>query len=142
MSDLDTAMALAIRVHTGQKDRSGKPYILHPLRVMMKFQTEPEQIVAILHDVVEDGNVTLDELRSLGFSEPIVAGIDGMSRREGETYQQFVDRLAPDPLARAVKIMDIRDNIDTTRLAVLERRDLDRVAKYHKALKQLESHPT
>lgn len=138
MSDLDTALALAIRVHAGQRDRAGKPYILHPLRIMQRFQTEPEQIVAVLHDVVEDGDVTLDRIRELGFSEAVVAGIDGMTKRPGESYEAFVERLAPNPLARAVKIMDIRDNIDVTRLPSMDERDLQRVAKYHRALKFLE----
>ncbi|QJI31810.1 GTP pyrophosphokinase [Pseudomonas sp. ADAK18] len=137
MSILDAAITLACRIHTGQVDKSGKPYILHPLRLMLRFETLDEQIVSVLHDVVEDGNVTLDELRHLGLCEHVVHAIDCLSKRPGEDYEDFIARIRPDELARKVKIEDIRDNLNLTRLPTLEAKDLERVAKYHKALRYL-----
>ncbi|WET10619.1 MULTISPECIES: GTP pyrophosphokinase [unclassified Pseudomonas] len=137
MSILDAVIALACRVHAGQVDKSGKPYILHPLRLMLKFETLDEQVVSVLHDVVEDSNVTLDELRQLGLSEHVIHAIDCLSKRPGEVYEDFIARIWPDELARKVKIEDIRDNLNLTRLPTLETKDLERIAKYHKALRYL-----
>lgn len=137
MSILDAAITLACRIHTGQVDKSGKPYILHPLRLMLKFETLDEQIVSVLHDVVEDGNVTLDELRQLGLCEHVIHAIDCLSKRSGEAYEDFIARIRPDELARKVKIEDIRDNLNLTRLPTLEAKDLERITKYHKALRYL-----
>lgn len=139
MSILDAAVALACRVHAGQVDKSGKPYILHPLRLMLKFEDVDEQVVSVLHDVVEDGDVTLDELRELGVSSAAVAAIDCLSKREGELYEDFIARIKPNDLARRVKIADIRDNLDLTRLPQVSDKDLQRVAKYHRALRELMS---
>ena len=137
MNILDAAVALACRVHAGQVDKSGKPYILHPLRLMLKFDDLDEQVVSVLHDVVEDGDVTLDELGALGISERAMKAIDCLSKRPGEPYEDFIARIHPDELARKVKIEDIKDNLDLTRLGTLQEKDLERVAKYHKALRYL-----
>ncbi|MBO1540638.1 GTP pyrophosphokinase [Pseudomonas sp. OA65] len=138
MSILDAAIALASRVHAGQVDKAGKPYILHPLRLMMKFDGLEEQLVSLLHDVVEDGDVTLDELRGLGIPEVAVTAIDCLTKRPGESYEQFIDRIRPNPLATKVKIADIHDNLDLTRLPVVRDKDLERAAKYHRALRYLQ----
>lgn len=139
MNILDTAVALACRVHAGQVDKSGKPYILHPLRLMLKFEGVDEQVVSVLHDVVEDGDVTLDDLRALGVSDAAVAAIDCLSKRDGEQYEDFIARIKPNDLARRVKIADIRDNLDLTRLPEISDKDLQRAAKYHRALRDLMS---
>jgi (p)ppGpp synthase/HD superfamily hydrolase len=139
MNIIDAAVALACRVHAGQVDKSGKPYILHPLRLMLKFEDVDEQVVSVLHDVVEDGDVTLEELRELGVSSAAVAAIDCLSKREGELYEDFIARIKPNDLARRVKIADIRDNMDLTRLPQVSDKDLQRVAKYHRALRELMS---
>jgi (p)ppGpp synthase/HD superfamily hydrolase len=139
MSILDAAIALASRVHAGQVDKAGKPYILHPLRLMMKFDGLEEQLVSLLHDVVEDGDVTLDELRKLGIPEAAVTAIDCLTKREGEFYEQFIARIRPNPLATQVKIADIHDNLDLTRLPVVRDKDLERAAKYHRALLYLQA---
>jgi len=138
MSILDAAIALASRVHAGQVDKAGKPYILHPLRLMMKFWLE-EQLVSLLHDVVEDGDVSLDELRELGVPEAAVTAIDCLTKRQGESYEQFIARIRPNPLATKVKIADIHDNLDLTRLPVVQDKDLERAAKYHRALLYLQA---
>ena len=137
MNILDAAVALACRVHAGQVDKSGKPYILHPLRLMLKFDNIDEQVVSVLHDVVEDGDVTLNDLRALGVSDAAVAAIDCLSKRDGELYEDFIARIKPNALARRVKIEDIRDNLDLTRLPDIGDKDLQRAAKYHRALRHL-----
>jgi (p)ppGpp synthase/HD superfamily hydrolase len=112
MPTLEDAIALAVDAHRGQSDKSGQPYILHPLRVMFRCTTDAQRIVAILHDVVEDTSRTFDDLRKLGYPEDILAALDCVTKREGESYEAFVERAAANPIARAVKIADIEDNLD------------------------------
>lgn len=137
MSTLDTAIAIACKAHAGQLDKSGKPYILHPLRLMLNFHDEEAQVVSVLHDVVEDSHITLEDLRALGISEAAVEAIDCLSRRPAEAYDDFISRLRSNALARRVKIADIKDNLDLTRLPSITEKDLQRVAKYHRALARL-----
>jgi len=137
MSNLDIAIALACKVHEGQVDKSGQPYILHPLRLMLKFKGEDERIVCVLHDVIEDSSVSLNELRQLGFCELVIEAIDCLSKRFGESYEDFILRLSSNELARKVKIEDIKDNLDVTRLRSVHDDDLVRILKYHKALQFL-----
>jgi (p)ppGpp synthase/HD superfamily hydrolase len=137
MSVLEKAIALACRVHAGQVDKSGAPYILHPLRLMLRFTDESSRIVSVLHDVVEDGDVTLDDLRRLELPEAVVVAIDCLSKRPSESYEEFIRRLSSNELARRVKIEDIKDNLDLTRLDKLTDADLTRTAKYHAALQSL-----
>ena len=137
MNKLDVAIASACKVHAGQVDKSGQPYILHPLRLMFKFQDEDERIVSVLHDVVEDGYVSFDELRGLGLSGSIIEAIDCLSKRPGECYEDFIRRLSSNKVAKRVKIEDIRDNLDITRLCSFGDDDFIRTLKYHKALQYL-----
>lgn len=92
MSNLDRAIILATRAHSGQIDKSGLPYILHPLRVMLKMTTEEERIIAVLHDVLEDTDVTAHDLSAEGFSDEIVEAVQALSRSEDEDYHEFVKR--------------------------------------------------
>ena len=124
-------------MHTGAVDKAGQPYILHPLRVMARLSTDTERIVAILHDVVEDSDVTLDDLRAEGFSDEIVDAIDHVTRREGESYEAFIERIAPHPLARRVKLADLADNMDVTRLVVLDERGMERMQRYLRSWQRL-----
>lgn len=133
MPTIEDAIRLALDKHHGQTDKSGAPYILHPLRVMAGMQTEAERIVAVLHDVVEDSDVTLDDLRRMGYSAEIVAAIDHLSRREDETYEQFIQRIKPHPLAVRVKLGDLLDNMDIRRNAALDEKALERFQRYQKA---------
>ena len=133
MLNIEDAIKLALDKHHGQTDKAGEPYILHPLRVMAQMQTETEQIVAVLHDVVEDSDVTLDDLRRMGFSEEIVTAIDHLSRHDDETYEQFIQRIKPHPLAVRVKLGDLRDNMDLRRTAALDEKALERFERYRKA---------
>jgi len=137
MNNLNKAIILASEAHNGQVDKAGKPYILHPLRLMSKFSREEEQIIAVLHDVVEDSNVLFKELESYGFSKIILNALDCLTKRENEEYSDFIERILNDDLATKVKIVDIKDNMDLTRLKAITDKDLERVKKYHKALQVL-----
>lgn len=140
MSTLGRAIAIAAEAHQKQLDKAGAPYILHPIRVMLKQTGGPEMIAAILHDVVEDTSWTLDRLRAEGFAEDIVHAVDCLSRREGETYDDFTDRVKTSAIAKRVKLADLEDNMDIKRLPDVTERSLDRLKLYHRVwndLKQL-----
>ena len=133
MSLLERAILLAVQAHRGQVDRSGAPYILHPLRVMFRVETENERIAAVLHDVVENTDWTLDGLRAEGFPEEIVQAVDCLTRREGESYDDRVARAAAHPIARRVKLADLEDNMDARRLTRWSEEDAARFERYHRA---------
>lgn len=131
---LDQAILIAARAHLGQTDRMGAPYILHPLRMMFRFKSETEMIVAVLHDVIEDNpDWDFDRLRQEGFSEEIIQAVDHLTRQEQETYEEFVVRSSGNPLARRVKLADLEDNMDLKRLNRLTEQDQARLARYHRA---------
>lgn len=134
---LEDAIALAVEAHKGQKDKGDDPYILHPLRVMFTCKSEVERIVAVLHDVVEDTDVSFDDLRRLGFSEEVLTALECVTKREGEAYEQFVERAAGNPIARVVKLADLQDNMDLRRLDAVEPKDIERFQKYVKAWRRL-----
>lgn len=115
MNKLDEAIILATQAHAGQVDKGGQPYILHPLRVMLACKTEDERIAAVLHDVVEDTAIDIGDIaRKFGFL--IAYAIDALTRMDGETYPAFIERCAANPIARVVKLADIADNMDLSRL--------------------------
>ena len=133
MPTLEDAIALAVQAHRGQMEKAGQPYILHVLRVMCQLETEHERMAGVLHDVVEDTSYTLDDLRRLGYPEPVVVAVDCLTRRTDETYEQFVERAGANPLARRVKLADIEDNMDIRRLPTVTERDMERLNRYSKA---------
>ncbi|MBZ4414923.1 HD domain-containing protein [Myxococcus sp. RHSTA-1-4] len=137
MSTLEDAISLAVEAHRGQRDKAGRPYILHPLRVMMRLETDEERTVAILHDVVEDTPWTLERLRERGYPAPVLSALDALTKREGETYEAFVERLRPDALARRVKLADLEDNMDVRRLEAVTPKDAERLARYRAAWARL-----
>ena len=139
MSTLERAIALAATAHEGQIDKAGAPYILHPLRVMLRLETADERIAGVLHDVVEDCGLTLDQLRAEGFSEPAIRAIESVTRRESETYEEFVLRAKADPVGRRVKLADLADNSDLSRLPQITDRDRARLEKYRLAIAALET---
>jgi (p)ppGpp synthase/HD superfamily hydrolase len=112
---LEDAIALACRAHHGQLDKSGKPYILHVLRVALKQNDPTARIVAALHDVVEDSLVTIEDLRFAGYGADICDAVDALTRRAGENYEQMLERVAANPIARRVKLADLEDNMDPAR---------------------------
>lgn len=134
MSPLDLALVIATEAHAGTTDKAGAAYILHPLRVMLQLDTEEERVVALLHDVVEDTEWTLDLLRAAGFSETIVQAVDHVTRRADETYEAFVARASENPIASRVKEADLIDNMDLGRIAEPTDRDRSRIEKYERAL--------
>lgn len=140
MPTLEDAITLAVRAHQGQVDRAGQPYILHPLRVMFRLEGELEQIVGILHDVVEDSDFTFDDLRRLGYSEEVITALDGVTRREDESYEEFVDRSQAHPVSRQVKLADLEDNMDLRRIVgEISEKDVARMRRYQRAWRQLQS---
>lgn len=139
---LRRAVAIAEQQHAGQVDKAGRPYIEHPKRVMRAMQSDAERIVAILHDVIEDGDVTLAQLADEGFPQYLLDALDAVTRRKDETYEAFVARAAADPIGRNVKRADLRDNADLTRIASPTAADLARTEKYRRALAQIDGAPT
>jgi (p)ppGpp synthase/HD superfamily hydrolase len=137
MSLLEEAIRIAVEAHRGQKDRAGRPYILHPLRMMSRMQTDEEKIVAVLHDVVEDTDWSLEQLRAAGFPEELTAAVEALTKREGETYEGFVERAKRNALAKRVKLADLEDNMDLRRTGRVTAEDLDRLNKYLRAWKSL-----
>jgi (p)ppGpp synthase/HD superfamily hydrolase len=135
MSTLERAIAIAAQAHAGQVDKAGAPYVLHPLRMMLGVSSTEERIVAVLHDVCEDcPGWDFDRLRREGFSDRIIAALDCVTKREGEDYEAFVRRAAADPIGRAVKLADLKDNSDLTRIASPMPRDFERIEKYRRAI--------
>jgi (p)ppGpp synthase/HD superfamily hydrolase len=145
MSTLEKAVEIGARAHAGQVDKAGAPYLLHPLRSMLAMSTTEERIVAVLHDVVEDTPVTFDDLRAEGFSETVVEAVAAVTKLDSEIgkswehYEAFVLRAASNPTARRVKLADLRDNSDLSRIANPSEKDHARVAMYRRAIALLES---
>jgi (p)ppGpp synthase/HD superfamily hydrolase len=137
MSTLERAIAIAAEAHMGQVDKAGAPYILHPLRVMLRVRTAPERIAAVLHDVVEDTPWTLEALAAEGFAPEVLAAVDALTRREGESYEAFVARAGADPIGRAVKLADLAENMDLTRLEAPSAHDFARLERYRRAVAHL-----
>jgi (p)ppGpp synthase/HD superfamily hydrolase len=137
MPTLEDAILLAVQAHRGQVDKVGQPYALHILRVMFRVETEQERIVAVLHDVIEDTDYTQDHLRELGYSEEVLAALDCLTRRPTETYEQFIERGAANPLARRVKLADLEDNMDIRRLPAITEKDRERLERYIQSWRRL-----
>ena len=136
---LERAIAIAAAAHEGQVDKGGAPYILHPLKVMLRVNTLEERIVAVLHDVVEDCGVSFDDLRKEGFSETVLMAIASVTKVPGESYEAFVERAAQNPIGRVVKLADLEENSDLSRIAQPSWEDLERVEKYRRAMGVLRS---
>jgi len=132
MPTLGRAIAIAAKTHRGQTDKAGMPYIEHPLHLMGKMRTENERIVAVLHDVVEDGDVTLTDLCNEGFTDLVVGAVSALTHEKDESYAEYVRRVKLDPTATRVKLADLEHNMDVTRLTRhLKESDLARIEKYH-----------
>ncbi len=127
---LEKAAEICIARHKGQTDKSGKAYFLHPMRVAMKCTRDEEKIVAMLHDVIEDCGVTPEYLLAEGFPQEIVDAILSVTKQENENYTEFVARAKQNPIGRIVKIHDIEDNLDITRLSSIDKKICQRCNKY------------
>ena len=137
--NLERAIEIAVNAHKGVTDKGGNPYIVHPLRVMMSLKSDNEKIVGVLHDVVEDAeDWDFERLKGEGFSEEVLDGLRSVTKTsEEEDYNEFVQRALTNEIGRAVKIADIRDNLDVTRIGELRQKDMNRLNKYKNALKVL-----
>ncbi|MBB3238857.1 (p)ppGpp synthase/HD superfamily hydrolase [Pseudomonas sp. Tn43] len=136
---LERAIAIAAAAHEGQVDKGGAPYILHPLSVMLRVNTLEERIVAVLHDVVEDCGISFDDLRNEGFSETVLMAIASVTKVPDESYEAFIERVAQNPIGRVVKLADLEENSDLSRIAQPSWEDLERVEKYRRAIGVLRS---
>ena len=142
MSTLERAIQIATEAHNGQFDKAGREYIGHPIRVMEMGKTEDEKIVGVLHDVIEDTDWTFERLEAEGFSQEIINALRCVTKTsENENYDDFIDRVKKNPLAVAVKINDLTDNMDIRRLPYLSDKDVKRLKKYLKAYKRLTGEP-
>ena len=143
--NLEHAIAIATEAHRGQKDKAGAPYILHPLRVMLALDGTVDRIVGVLHDVVEDGGSewTFERLTTEGFAPEVIDALRLVTKRpedqsdDLDTYLRFVRRTLANPIARRVKLADIRDNLNVTRLQAVTEKDAKRLNKYLAALRLL-----
>ena len=140
---LARAIEIAASAHATQVDKGGAAYILHPLRMMMKQTSESAMIAAVLHDVVEDwGHLwTMERLRAEGFSSEVMDAVACLTKCEGEDYADFIARAGANPIARAVKIADLEDNMDLKRIPEPQERDFVRLAKYRKSWESLKGEP-
>lgn len=136
--DIEVAISIALKAHKGQVDKGGNPYILHPLAVMNRVETIEEKIVAVLHDVVEDTEVTIDQLKETGFSEEILEAINLLTRAKEDSYEEFIDKTLKNRIARNVKIADIKENMNLSRIQDPSEQDYMRLEKYKRALERLE----
>jgi (p)ppGpp synthase/HD superfamily hydrolase len=143
MRNLETLLEKAIKIahdaHHEQVDKAGKPYIEPPLRVMDNVQTLEEKIVGVLHDAVEDSDLTLEDLVKLGFPENLIVAIESITKRPKEHYQSYLKRVMSNPLALRVKIADMLDNMDMSRISAPTEKDWKRYKKYQETLPLLRS---
>ena len=124
------ALELAVEKHKNQTDKAGNPYILHPLHVMENVNSKEGKIVAILHDIIEDTDITEDYLLKIGLSKRIVDAVVALTRSEDIDYQEYIKNLSSNPLAKEVKLADLEHSMDLKRLPTLEEKDLERNRKY------------
>jgi (p)ppGpp synthase/HD superfamily hydrolase len=136
MSTLERAIALAARAHEGQTDKVGEPYILHPIRVMLRVEGEEARIAAVLHDVIEETSLTLADLKREGFSERVAEIVQALTHSEEEDYEHAVRRAAAHPMARIIKVADLEDNIQMSSAI----NALDKLQKYEHALEIVKSY--
>ncbi len=133
------AMRLCFDAHKDQVDKSGMPYVFHPFHVAEQMTTEETTVVALLHDVVEDTDYTIDDLRAMGFPEAVTDALALMTHTKGVPYMEYVAAIKGNPIATAVKLADLRHNSDLSRLDAVDEKALRRVEKYTKAIVLLES---
>ena len=130
MATLERAIEIAARAHAGQVDKAGQAYILHPLRVMLRMKSAHERMAAVLHDVVEDTPVSLQQLVAEGFAPEVIAAVEALTKRPGESRIGAARRAAADPVARQVKLADNAENMDLSRIENPTERDFARLEEY------------
>jgi len=132
------ALKLCFQAHKEQTDKSGMPYVFHPFHLAEQMEDEITTTVALLHDVVEDTSCTLSDLRDMGFPDTVLDAITEMTHDKSVPYLEYVAKLKENPVARTVKLADLRHNSDLSRLDVVDGKALSRVEKYRKAISILE----
>lgn len=130
MSTIERAIEIAAAAHAGQVDKGGEPYIFHPLKVMLRMTTEQERIAAVLHDVIEDTSVTIEQLRSEGFTDEVLRALTALTKLSGESRLEAAKRAAIDPIARIVKLADNAENMDLSRIPNPTYSDFQRLEEY------------
>lgn len=138
-SQSEKAYEIAKKAHLGQIDKAGEDYIKHPEKVASFVNSDEEKAVAYLHDVIEDTELTLEDLREYGFSEEVLKAVDVITKKKGQDYQTYLYSVKENKLARVVKLADLRHNSDLTRLMNITEKDRERKEKYQKAIDFLNS---
>ncbi|AFY60100.1 HD domain-containing protein [Synechococcus sp. PCC 6312] len=139
MPTLSKAIEIATQAHHGQVDKAGKPYISHPLAVMGLVEGESEKIVAVLHDVVEDTPISLNDLAAEGFSAECLAAVDAITKRDGEPLDDYLERVKSNPIAIRVKLADLSHNMDLRRIAEPTAKDYARIERYKQTYETLQA---
>ncbi len=137
MNYLEKSILMAVQAHAGQQDKAGAPYILHPLRLMLQMEKAEEMSAAVLHDVIEDTPLTLEQLRNEGIPETVIEAVDRLTRKADEPYETFIRRIKGSPIAEKVKKADLKDNMNIQRFDELRETDLNRLRRYHAAYRTL-----
>lgn len=131
---IDIALAIAKKAHAGQVDKAGVDYIQHPLYVASQVNTEQEKAVALLHDVIEDSDITAADLFASGLSNEVVTAVQILTKKKGQSYQEYLGKVKSNNLARVVKLADLKHNSDLSRLKSVTNTDYERVKKYKNAI--------
>ena len=139
MSLLERAISIAVSAHQGQRDKADKPYILHPLRLMFKMQTENQMISAVLHDVVEDTEWTIEKLEAEGFSAEVITAVKLLTHNKKVPYKKYIENIKTNKIALKVKLTDLEDNLDIKRIAHPKFKDYARLAEYLKYYNELKN---
>ncbi|MBR2937854.1 MAG: bifunctional (p)ppGpp synthetase/guanosine-3',5'-bis(diphosphate) 3'-pyrophosphohydrolase [Oscillospiraceae bacterium] len=132
------ALKLCFEAHKDQTDKSGLPYVFHPFHLAEQMETEETTVVALLHDVVEDTEYTLEDLAAMGFGEPVIKALGLLTHDDSTEYMDYVRAIKEDPIAKAVKLADLRHNSDLSRMDTVDEKVLKRREKYLKAMALLE----
>lgn len=133
------ALKICFEAHRDQLDRSGLPYVFHPFHLAEQMTDEITTVVALLHDVVEDTDYTLEDLHAMGFPSEAIEALTLLTHDPAVPYLDYVAAIRPDPVARAVKLADLRHNSDLSRLDAIDEKTLERVRKYRRAIALLEA---
>lgn len=131
------AMKICFAVHKDQTDKSGLPYVFHPFHLAEQMTDETTAVIALLHDVIEDGEMTVEDIASFGFGEDITVPLSLLTHEDGVPYFEYIEKIKQNDVARAVKLADLAHNSDLTRLDTVSPRDIERTEKYKRAVKIL-----
>ena len=134
---INIALSIAKKAHAGQVDKAGIDYIQHPLYVASQVKTEQEKAVALLHDVLEDSDITAADLLAYGLSNEVVTAVQTLTKKKGQRYQDYLEKVKSNDLARVVKLADLKHNSDLSRLKSVSDTDRERVKKYKNAIRYL-----